>query len=271
MPSLVLLDDRSYTDFTLRHLPHRPGLIVVLADPDDGTFLPPGRSHRRRGRHPGKHQPQLAAPAPARRHQLPLHPLRSNPRHRPRRPSQPANIMIVLQTASYIRQRRFEGEAAHAIDALGRLHLDVWEYHRPRLSPQTEVNGLADDEVDEILESASQLAEAGLHLASGLLDSQQTDARAVAYLDEQEVLPPADLERWLEDVEAVADVTLPRARARLSVLINDAQSAGTPAPPWAATGPSRPLPLPGRLGAPSPEPPDSVAALFRSLAEPGSE
>lgn len=37
---LVLLDDRSYTDFTLRHVPHRPGLIVVLADPDDGTLYP---------------------------------------------------------------------------------------------------------------------------------------------------------------------------------------------------------------------------------------
>ncbi|AZP14717.1 hypothetical protein EJC51_47445 [Streptomyces aquilus] len=37
---LVLLDDRSYTDFTLRHLPHRPGLVIVLAAPDDGTVYP---------------------------------------------------------------------------------------------------------------------------------------------------------------------------------------------------------------------------------------
>ncbi|OIJ93222.1 hypothetical protein BIV25_25920 [Streptomyces sp. MUSC 14] len=37
---LVLLDDRSHTDFTLRHMPHRPGLIVVLADPDDATVYP---------------------------------------------------------------------------------------------------------------------------------------------------------------------------------------------------------------------------------------
>ncbi|GAA1042145.1 hypothetical protein GCM10009566_42350 [Streptomyces murinus] len=37
---LVLLDDRSYTDFTLRHVPHRPGLIVVLVAPDDGTIYP---------------------------------------------------------------------------------------------------------------------------------------------------------------------------------------------------------------------------------------
>ncbi|MGV9897279.1 hypothetical protein [Streptomyces tendae] len=37
---LVLLDDRSYTDFTLRHAPHRPGLIVVLVDPDDGSIYP---------------------------------------------------------------------------------------------------------------------------------------------------------------------------------------------------------------------------------------
>ncbi|MGW7365414.1 hypothetical protein ACWGI8_18720 [Streptomyces sp. NPDC054841] len=37
---LVLLDDRSYTDFTLRHMPHRPGLIVAVADPDDGTVYP---------------------------------------------------------------------------------------------------------------------------------------------------------------------------------------------------------------------------------------
>lgn len=37
---LVLLDDRSYTDFTLRHVPHRPGLIVVLVDPDDATVYP---------------------------------------------------------------------------------------------------------------------------------------------------------------------------------------------------------------------------------------
>lgn len=37
---LVLLDDRSYTGFTLRHVPHRRGLIVVLVDPDDGTIYP---------------------------------------------------------------------------------------------------------------------------------------------------------------------------------------------------------------------------------------
>ncbi|MFF2217578.1 hypothetical protein [Streptomyces antibioticus] len=37
---LVPLDDRSYTDFTLRHVPHRRGLIVVLVDPDDGTIYP---------------------------------------------------------------------------------------------------------------------------------------------------------------------------------------------------------------------------------------
>ncbi|MEV5762725.1 hypothetical protein AB0L61_38905 [Streptomyces tendae] len=37
---LVLLDDRSYADFTRRHVPHRPGLIVVLVDPDDGTVYP---------------------------------------------------------------------------------------------------------------------------------------------------------------------------------------------------------------------------------------
>ncbi|MFF6953808.1 hypothetical protein ACFZAD_34875 [Streptomyces iakyrus] len=37
---LLLLDDRSYTGFTLRHVPHRRGLIVVLVDPDDGTIYP---------------------------------------------------------------------------------------------------------------------------------------------------------------------------------------------------------------------------------------
>ncbi|MEV7892217.1 hypothetical protein ACWD3I_48720 [Streptomyces sp. NPDC002817] len=37
---LVLLDDRSYSAFTLRHLPHRRGLIVVLVDPDDATIYP---------------------------------------------------------------------------------------------------------------------------------------------------------------------------------------------------------------------------------------
>jgi hypothetical protein len=37
---LVLLDDRIYTDFTRRHMPHRPGLIIVLADPDDATIYP---------------------------------------------------------------------------------------------------------------------------------------------------------------------------------------------------------------------------------------
>ncbi|MET9462230.1 hypothetical protein ABZY05_45735 [Streptomyces canus] len=37
---LVLLDDRSYTGFTLRHVPRRQGLIVVLVDPDDGTIYP---------------------------------------------------------------------------------------------------------------------------------------------------------------------------------------------------------------------------------------
>jgi hypothetical protein len=37
---LVLLDDSSYTAFTLRHVPHRPGLILVLADPDDPSVYP---------------------------------------------------------------------------------------------------------------------------------------------------------------------------------------------------------------------------------------
>ncbi|MFE9454987.1 hypothetical protein [Streptomyces sp. NPDC006739] len=37
---LVLLDDRSYTGFTLRHVPPRPGLIVVLVGPDDTTIYP---------------------------------------------------------------------------------------------------------------------------------------------------------------------------------------------------------------------------------------
>ncbi|MGW4951476.1 hypothetical protein [Streptomyces parvulus] len=37
---LVLLDDRSYAGFALRHMPHRRGLIIVLADPDDGTIYP---------------------------------------------------------------------------------------------------------------------------------------------------------------------------------------------------------------------------------------
>ncbi|MFD4635427.1 hypothetical protein ACFVYR_37735 [Streptomyces sp. NPDC058284] len=34
----MLLDDRSYTDFALRHMPYRPGLIIVLVDPDDVTL-----------------------------------------------------------------------------------------------------------------------------------------------------------------------------------------------------------------------------------------
>ncbi|MEJ8654959.1 hypothetical protein [Streptomyces sp. MS1.AVA.4] len=37
---LVVLDDRSYSDFTLRHMPHRPGLIVAVADPADETVYP---------------------------------------------------------------------------------------------------------------------------------------------------------------------------------------------------------------------------------------
>ncbi|MFC8434903.1 hypothetical protein [Streptomyces sp. NPDC057253] len=37
---LVLLDDRSYTDFTLRHMPRHSGLVVVLVDPDDGSIYP---------------------------------------------------------------------------------------------------------------------------------------------------------------------------------------------------------------------------------------
>ncbi|MGA5520817.1 hypothetical protein ACPCK2_31935 [Streptomyces pseudogriseolus] len=37
---LVILDDRSYPAFTLRHLPHRPGLILTLADPGDDTVHP---------------------------------------------------------------------------------------------------------------------------------------------------------------------------------------------------------------------------------------
>ncbi|WP_427168779.1 hypothetical protein ACQF4J_46955 (plasmid) [Streptomyces sp. C1-1] len=37
---LVLLDDRSHTAFTLRHMPRRPGLVIVLVDPHDGTIYP---------------------------------------------------------------------------------------------------------------------------------------------------------------------------------------------------------------------------------------
>ncbi|WP_331751901.1 hypothetical protein OG713_45995 (plasmid) [Streptomyces sp. NBC_00723] len=37
---LVLLDDRSYTGFTLRHVPRRRGLIIVLVDPDDSSIYP---------------------------------------------------------------------------------------------------------------------------------------------------------------------------------------------------------------------------------------
>lgn len=37
---LVLLDDRSYAAFKLRHMPLRRGLIVVCADLDDGTTYP---------------------------------------------------------------------------------------------------------------------------------------------------------------------------------------------------------------------------------------
>ncbi|MFE7077111.1 hypothetical protein ACFU96_44205 [Streptomyces sp. NPDC057620] len=37
---LVLLDDRSYAAFTLRHMPRRSGLILVCADPEDGTTYP---------------------------------------------------------------------------------------------------------------------------------------------------------------------------------------------------------------------------------------
>ncbi|MGP4084266.1 hypothetical protein [Streptomyces sp. KR55] len=34
----MLLDDRSYTNFTLRHMPHRPGLIVAAADPNATAY-----------------------------------------------------------------------------------------------------------------------------------------------------------------------------------------------------------------------------------------
>jgi hypothetical protein len=36
----VLLDDRSHTDFTLRHMPHRPGRMVTMTDPGDDTTYP---------------------------------------------------------------------------------------------------------------------------------------------------------------------------------------------------------------------------------------
>lgn len=39
---LVLLDDRSHAAFTLRHMPHRPGLVVVCAGLDDSTAYPRG-------------------------------------------------------------------------------------------------------------------------------------------------------------------------------------------------------------------------------------
>ncbi|MGW6600492.1 hypothetical protein [Streptomyces sp. NPDC055036] len=37
---LVLLDDRSYSGFILRHIPHHPGLIVVAADSDEAKAFP---------------------------------------------------------------------------------------------------------------------------------------------------------------------------------------------------------------------------------------
>ncbi|MEU0047276.1 hypothetical protein [Streptomyces werraensis] len=37
---LVILDDRNYPAFTLRHMPRRPGLILTLADPGDDTVHP---------------------------------------------------------------------------------------------------------------------------------------------------------------------------------------------------------------------------------------
>ncbi|WP_371647788.1 MULTISPECIES: hypothetical protein [unclassified Streptomyces] len=37
---LVILDDRSYPHFLLRHMPHRPGLILAATDPDDATAYP---------------------------------------------------------------------------------------------------------------------------------------------------------------------------------------------------------------------------------------
>ncbi|GGQ97318.1 hypothetical protein ACIRPJ_33160 [Streptomyces asoensis] len=37
---LVLLDDRSYAAFRQRRMPRRRGLVVVCADPDDGTVYP---------------------------------------------------------------------------------------------------------------------------------------------------------------------------------------------------------------------------------------
>ncbi|MFJ4790992.1 hypothetical protein [Streptomyces sp. NPDC088794] len=37
---LVLLDDLGFTGFALRHMPRRPGLIVVLVDPDNSTIYP---------------------------------------------------------------------------------------------------------------------------------------------------------------------------------------------------------------------------------------
>lgn len=181
-----------------------------------------------------------------------------------------AAVVNKLRFGSHTGQRRFDGYAAHALGTLEQFHLNVWEHHLPKPSAQPETNGLADDEIDEILEIASELAEVDLYLTSGLLDSRNTDARAVAYLNEQDPFDPSDLDRWLEDVETVADVTLPRARARLSALVSRAQIAGTPSPPPIAPTPSRQHPLPRRHGTRTPESPDSVAALFRSLADPGS-
>ncbi|GGV52379.1 hypothetical protein [Streptomyces spectabilis] len=37
---LIVLDDPSYADFVLRRMPLRPGLIIVLADPDDASVYP---------------------------------------------------------------------------------------------------------------------------------------------------------------------------------------------------------------------------------------
>ncbi|MDQ0994807.1 hypothetical protein [Streptomyces sp. V3I7] len=42
---LVLLDDRSSANFALRHMPHRPGLIVITVDADDHTVYQRSVAH----------------------------------------------------------------------------------------------------------------------------------------------------------------------------------------------------------------------------------
>ncbi|MFF2386977.1 hypothetical protein [Streptomyces sp. NPDC058108] len=84
---LVLLDDRSHAAFELRHMPRRPGLIVVCAGIDDATAYPRGAAVGAEAVLWAGQDPSWLHLPPARRHRVLLPPPRRAPDRRHVRPA----------------------------------------------------------------------------------------------------------------------------------------------------------------------------------------